>query len=353
MNNPFNRLSMKEKTVFIKRLSFLVRAGVPLLESLTLLKKQTKPGAKSKVIDQVIHDIANGQPLYKSIAKFKQNFDQFAVNIIKIGEESGTLDRNLDYLAEEMKKKNLLQRKVIGALIYPVFIVIATLGIAGMLTIYIFPKILPIFASLNVTLPLTTRILIGTSNFLKEFGLFVLLGLAAVIILVPVTLRIGNVRYWFHRALLMVPLIGPLIQNYNLTNICRTMGLLLKSEVRLVKTLEITSETTSNLVYKRALEKIAQQATKGKKITAYMVQSPAFFPDILTHMIDIGEKTGSLDETFVYLSEMYDSEVDEMTKNLSTAIEPILMIFMGLMVGFIAVSIITPIYQITQHLTPK
>src|SRR6185369_13267213 len=118
-----------------------------------------------------------------------QSFDQFAGNIVKIGEESGTLDRNLDYLAEEMKKKSLLRRKVISSLIYPVFIVIATFGIAGMLTIYIFPKILPIFSSLNVTLPITTRMLIWTSNFLKADGLFVLLGLVLIIIATPVVLR--------------------------------------------------------------------------------------------------------------------------------------------------------------------
>ena len=351
--NSFISLSTKEKTLFAKRLAFLVKAGVPIIQSLRILQKQSSSGSRTKILDQVIHDVSNGQFLSTSLAKFGHIFDQFAINLIKIGEESGTLDENLDYLADEMKKKYLLRRKVIGAMVYPIFIVIATLGMAGLLTVYIFPKILPIFASLNAKLPITTRSLIFASDFLSKYGWALGVALVALIIGWLFLLRLPAVRLVFEKFIFKLPLIGSISQNYHMANLCRTLGLLLKSDIRVVRAFSIASETTSNLVYRRALLSVAGEVNRGEKITAYMERHPKLFPHILSQMLSIGEATGKLDETFIYLSELYENEVDEMTKNLSTIIEPALMIFMGLIVGFIAVSIITPIYEITQHLQPR
>ncbi len=339
--------------LFAKRLAFLVKSGVPIVQSLRILQKQAGSGSRGKMLDQVINDVSNGQFLYTSLAKFGHIFDQFAINLITIGEESGTLDANLEYLAEEMKKKHLLRRKVVGAMIYPIFIVVATLGMAGLLTVYIFPKILPIFTSLNVKLPIVTRIIIFISDFLTKYGWALGLGLVVLIIGWLFLLRLPSVRFWLERLIFRLPLIGSISQNYHMANFCRTLGLLLKSDIRIVRAFAIASETTSNLVYKRALQSISGEANKGEKITSYMEKHPRLFPHILSQMLSIGEATGKLDETLIYLSELYENEVDELTKNLSTIIEPALMIFMGIIVGFIAVSIITPIYDITQHLQPK
>jgi type IV pilus assembly protein PilC len=349
----FTTMSVKEKTLFAKRLSFLVKAGVPILKSLQIIKDQTTSVAKSNILGKVIQDVSNGQFLATSLAKFKNNFDQFAVNIIRIGEESGTLDSNLSYLAEEMKKKRELQRKVVGALVYPIFIIVATLGIAGLLTVYIFPKVLPVFASLDLTLPITTRILIEISDILKNYGLYILAGLAALFIGFMALMKTSKgFRHTSHRVAMRIPLIGLIIKNYQLANICRTLGTLLKSDIRIVKAFSIASETTTNLVYQKELDRIAQGVVKGEKITTAMERNSRLFPGILTNLVDIGESTGELDETLMYLSDMYEIEVDELTKNLPTMLEPVLMVFMGIIVGFIAVSIITPIYEITQNLNP-
>lgn len=318
-----------------------------------MLRKQATSSSKSKVLDQVIADVSNGQFLSSSLAKFEHIFDDFAVNLIKIGEESGTLDENLAYLAEEMKKKQALRRKVVGAMVYPVFIVIATLGMAALLTIYIFPKILPIFASLSAKLPVTTRILIWTSDFLKANGLYLVAGFAGIIILIPVLLQMPKVRFFAHRMVLKVPLVGSISKNYHLANLCRTLSILLKSDIRIVRAFAIAAETSSSLVYKKELHKISESVTRGDRITAHMDKNPRLFPNIMTHTIDIGEATGKLDETLMFLSEMYETDVEELTKNLSTVLEPALMIFMGIIVGFIAISIITPIYEITQYLQPR
>lgn len=353
MGNFLTRISTKEKAIFAKRLAFLVKAGVPIIQSLKILQKQSRSRAKTKMLDQVIADVSNGQFLSSSLAKFENNFDNFAVNLIRIGEESGTLEENLNYLADELKKKHLLKRKVLGSMVYPVFIVIATLGMAGLLTIYIFPKILPIFKSLNVTLPLTTRALIWTSDFLVAYGWLVGLGLVGFIVLAAFLLRMEKIRYWAHHILLRIPLFGDISQKYHLANLCRTLGLLLKSDIRIVRAFAIASDTTSNLVYKKELKVLAASISRGEKFTDRMEKHAKIFPHMLSQMLAIGETTGNLNETFIYLSEMYENEVEDLTKNLSTVLEPALMIFMGVIVGFIAISIITPIYEVTQHLTPR
>ena len=350
--NLFLSMSVKEKVLFAKRLAFLIHSGTPILTSLKILQKQATSGGKAKILGQVIDDVANGQYLSPSLAKFGNVFDQFAINLIRIGEESGTLNENLAYLAEEMKKKQALRRKVIGAMVYPVFIVIATFGVAGLLTIYIFPKILPIFASLSASLPISTRMLIWVSDFLKNYGLYLALGFIGLIIGTFLLLRVEKIRFWAHRIILKVPLVGSIARNYNMANLCRTLGILLRSDTKIVAAFAITSETTPNLVYKKELKKISESVTKGDRITTVMAKSPKLFPHIMTHSLDIGEATGKLDETFGYLTEMYEADVDDMTKNLSTVIEPVLMTFMGILVGFIAISIITPIYTITQYLKP-
>jgi len=347
-------ISIKEKVIFAKRLAFLIRAGVPILESLRILRNQTKSGTRAKILDQVLKDVANGQYLSASLGKFQHIFDKFTINLIKIGEESGTLYENLNYLAEEMQKKQALYRKVLGAMIYPIFIIIATLGVSSLLTIYIFPKILPIFTSLNVNLPITTKALIWTSNFFNNYWLYLISGFVGLIIIFVFLMRTSEkFRFFTHKIILGLPLIGLISKNYHLANFCRTLGILIKSDIRIINAFSIASETTSSLVYKKELDGIAKDIVKGKKIVSYMKKSPKLFPSILTHLIEIGETTGRLDETLIYLSEMYETEVDELTKNLSTVLEPALMVFMGIIVGFIAVSIISPIYEITQNLSPR
>ena len=351
--NPFRifgRLSAKEQTHFAKRLSFLVQGGVPLLESLRLVRKQTKSKSKQKMFDTVIDDVSNGQFLSTSLARFKHVFGDFAINIIRIGETSGILSKNLNYLAEELKKKQILRQKVLGSLIYPIFITVATLGITGLLTIYIFPKIMPIFTSLRVTLPLTTRILISVSNFLIHFGIYLLLFIVIVgIIFTIFRIKIERFRYGIDWCLIKLPFIGKMMTGYNMTNFTRTMGLLLKSGVPVVEAVTITADTTTNRLYRKELYIIAENVTRGEQISKYL-EDRIHFPDLLSNMLSIGEETGNLPDTLIYLSEMYEHDLDEMTKGLSSSIEPVLMVVMGLIVGLIAVSVITPIYEITQHL---
>lgn len=328
----------------------MTKAGMPILDSLRLFQKQAKSKSMKKILKQISKDIANGQFLSTSMERYANIFGDFTVNIIRVGEASGILYENLNYLAEELKKKQELKRKVVGALIYPIIIVIATFSIAGFLTVYIFPKILPIFKSLNVDLPITTKILIGVSDFLVAYGVYVVAGIATSVILGWLILKISKIRLLTHRLLTYIPVFGNISQSYNMANFCRTLGLLLKSDIKVVEAVSITANTLTNLVYRNELKEMSREIAKGEEISKHLEKKSHLFPPMLSQLIAIGETTGNLSETLLYLSEFYENKVDEIAKNLSTTLEPVLMLVMGAIVAFIALSIITPIYEVTQGL---
>ncbi len=353
LKQAFLRLSLKSQILFIKQLAILMRAGVPLVSSLYMLKKQSRSRAMIAILGQVIQDVENGQYLATAMGKFKKIFGELTINIIAVGEISGTLGNNLDHLSLALKKRQALRRKVIGASIYPILIIVATLGITVMLTVFIFPKIVPVFLSIHYDLPWTTKFLIFLSNAARDYGIFIIIGIIAGIIAFFLLLRVKKIRYHFDEIIGRIPFIKNIVQMYNTANICRTLGLLLHSGTTVVRAFHITSNTTTNLAYKKSLDGIAEKVTKGEIISANVAKYPALFPLAVSQMIEVGESTGKLSETFSYLADIHEEEIDDLTRNLSTTIEPILLIFMGIFVGFIAISIITPIYGIAQHLTPK
>jgi len=347
------RLSVKEQMFLMKRLSFLASAGVPLLESLSMIAEQTLSRRHARVLTSVIADISNGSSLARSFSKFDSVFGDYAVNIVRIGESSGTLSENLNYLADELKKRHSLKQKIIGALVYPIVITLATIGITGFLMLYLFPKIMPIFASLHMELPLTTKIVIAVSTFLQAWGLWTMLALIAILItIIVVRSKSQRFRYLLDGWMLGMPLFGEMLRSYNLANATRTLGLLIKSGMTLAEALPLTADTTQNLVYKAEYRKAGEAIIRGEQLSKSFFLNSFLFPPVLSQMISVGERSGSLSNTLIYLSELYESEVEEFSKNLSSLIEPALMVMMGLVVGFIAVAIITPIYGITQNLHP-
>lgn len=345
------RFGMQDQIFFAKRLGMILRAGMPIMEGLHMLSSETRTRSASFIFQSLVVDVSEGQPLSTGLRKFENIFGEFCINIVRVGETSGTLHENLDYLAEELKKKQALRRKVIGALVYPAVIVFATVGITVMLTVYIFPKILPIFQSVKATLPITTRILIAISGFLGAWGLLVLGGLVAFTIGFIVLMRmVPRFHLWMDILLLHIPLLGKLSSYYNLANSTRTLSLLLKSDVGVVAAMELVAASTKNHAYREALYDAAHHITKGQKISLQLQKTPRMFPPLMTQMVLVGESTGNLSTSLMFLSDMYEEQINDLTKNLTTMLEPILMIVMGLIVGFIAISIITPIYSITQSL---
>ena len=345
-------LPLKDRILFIKQLSILIKAGVPLFNSLIMIREQAKSNSMKKILDKIVRDVENGQYLSTAMAKFKKVFGELTVNIISIGEVSGNLSENLNHLVTILKKRQALNRKIVGASVYPIFIIIATLGISIMLTVFVFPKIIPVLKSINYDLPVTTKILIFLSDVIKAHGPLIGIVIISSIVIFFLLLKLKKFHFLFDEILLRIPLINHFAQSYNIANTCRTLGLLLGSGITIVKSFQIASNTTKNLVYKKELNNIADKIVKGEVPSANM-KNKKLFPPMVSQMVKVGETTGRLSDTFTYLADIYEEDVDDMTSNLSSTIEPLLLVFMGVLVGFIAISIITPIYGITQHLTPN
>ena len=347
----FLRFPVREQIIFSKRLAMILNSGVALREGLLMLDSRDSRSS-TFIVGRIIDDVSRGSSLGNALASFERQFGAFAINLVRVGEASGTLPNNLAYLAEELKKKDALRKKVLGALIYPAVIIVATIGISLVLTVYIFPKITPIFEGFKQQLPLSTRMIIALSSFLIHDGILIFPVLIALIVAGGFLLRSPRVRRAGDRAMLTVPVFGRLSRSYNLANITRTMSLMLRGDVRVVPALEIISKSIGNTVYREDLVHIADSVRRGKKLSTQMQTCGGRFPPLCTQMVAVGEETGDLAGALMYVSDMYEEDINDLTKNLATLLEPVLMLVMGAIVGFIAISIITPIYGITQNLTP-
>lgn len=344
----FEHISTQEKINFTRHLAIVIKAGLPLFEGLKIIRRQVTSRTLKSVIDQVILDINNGQFLSDALERHNHLFGDFFINIIRIGETSGTLSSNLLYLAEEMKKSKTLKGKVRSALIYPAIILLATVGITSLLVFYVFPKILPVFGSLKVELPFTTRLLISGVEFLQAYWPYIVGGAFGFVILFKLLMRVRRFHYFIHRMGFYLPVFSKLTVDINTANFARVFVVLLKSGVKIVEALNITSKTFVNLVYQDEIARAAESVRKGEQFAAYIAGKRRFFPPLFTGLVEIGENTGNLEDNLSYLADYFTEEIDMSLKNLTALIEPLLLLFMGLVVGFVALSIITPIYSITQ-----
>jgi type IV pilus assembly protein PilC len=323
---------------------------MPVLEALRLIRRQIASKAFGVIIDNIVKDVNNGQFLAQSLQRYDYIFGGFFVNMVKVGESSGNLSQSLLYLAQELRKQREIASRIRTAMIYPAVIFFATLGITAFLTFFIFPKILPVFSTLQVELPLTTKLLIKVLAFLQEYGFVFAGSVVAFVVAVRLILSIPRVHFVFDRFLLSVPVIRTVTVNVTLTNFSRSLSVLLKSGMTIVDALGIAKGTFHNMVYQQLIGQMIESVKRGESMTRYLETQPRRFPAMLVGMIQVGETTGNLEENLAYLAEFYEGEVNESVGNLTTVIEPLLLLFMGFLVGFVALSIITPIYKITQGL---
>jgi type II secretory pathway component PulF len=346
------RFAVHEQIFFAKRLGMLLRSGIPILECLTILSNQSTSRGSAAVYASLCADIARGAPLSTGLEKFPKIFNTFSINIIRVGEASGTLPENLEYLSDELKKKQIMRRAIRGAMVYPILIVFATIGIALFLTMYIFPKITPIFQSIKADLPLPTRLLMSTSTFFSQYGWWLLIALITAVVVCRFLLQVASMRLLADTSMIRIPIVGHASRNYNCSNIARTLSLLLKSGVPIAQTLQLVAASTHNSAYHTVLLASRERIFKGQKLSTELAVYPHLFPALFSQMVATGEASGNLSSSLSYLATIYEEEVNDITKNLATLIEPVLMIVMGIIVGFIAISIITPLYSITEHLNP-
>lgn len=342
----FGRVSLTQKAIFAKHLAIMLKAGLDISEALAIVV-DASTGKFKKIIKEVLKSVASGESLANALGQYPQIFSGIFINSILVGESSGTLAENLENVATQLEKEKELRDKVTGAMLYPIVVLVAAAGLGAIIALVVLPKIVPLFQGLKVKLPLSTQILIWVSTVLQNYGLIIFICLAALLVVLVWLVRQKFTQPLTHWLILHTPLIGRMVRGFNLARVCRTLGMLLASGLNIDEALKITSETISNYYFRTSLANIYQRIGKGTTIAENLANYKKFYPVMVVKMVMVGERSGELEQTLFYLADFYEEEVDRLTKSLATAIEPLLLVVIGLVVAFLALAIITPMYSIT------
>jgi type IV pilus assembly protein PilC len=343
------QLSAKEQIMFFRQFGLFLQGGLPLLDSLRTMNPYLKNKKAKKLVDKLTIEVEKGQLLSQALLLFPKIFDVLVVSLVEVGEASGTLSSSLLAAAEELQQRQNAKKKVIASLLYPAIILIATGSVLGLLMFYVFPKILPIFSSLHARVPLATRLLIYLEHSTKQLGWLLLIPLGVISFILWLFFAHKRLKKLRDRCLLATPFIGQIAKNYFLAHFCRTLGQLLQKQVPVIRAVVVTANSTSNICYKQRIIALSVAVNRGQSLTQFLNQE-ALFPPVLKQLVSVGEKTGTLSENLTFLADLYSQEVTDALSRLSIVLEPAMMLVIGGIVGFVAISIITPIYQITQNL---
>lgn len=343
---PFlSRVSLKEKIFFTKNLRVMVSAGLSLPKILRILADQTKNKKFQKVLNEIAQEITKGKTFFQSLSKYPNIFSEFFISMIKIGEETGTLEEVLSVLTFQMEREQELKSKIRGALIYPAVIIGAMIIIGILMLIVVVPKLAETFEALKIPLPLTTRIVIGIGNFFAQFWYLLPLILILVGLFLKIILKTKKGKKFFDAIFLKIPILSPLIKKANSAHFVRSLSSLISAGIPLVRALEIIATTQKNIYFQEASQEAIEKIKKGEKLAQALKPHEKIYPLGVIQMIEVGEETGETSEILSKLAEFYETEVTNTTKNLTSVIEPILMLLIGSIVGFFAVSMIQPIYS--------
>lgn len=347
----FNAVSSQDRVNFTKSLAIMLKSGISINNSLAELAEQSESAYFARVINRVRNDVENGTSLSRAFGKEVKTFGTIFVSLIKAGEESGTLQGNLQFLAEWLNRSNDLKREIAAATMYPKLVFGAALLLGGSLAVFILPKLVPLFTSLNVELPWTTKTLLNISLWTKDYWLLGLMGMIAVVAGIFYSNTFFRVRKLFHTLYINIPFMGTLLKNYQRALITQLFSTLLKSGLSLNQSVDIVAEAATNIPYQESLELIHDKVLKGTTLSTSMRQFDRLFPNMMISIVEVGESSGSLVQSFEYLSEFYTKEVNALAKKIPTIIEPLLLILIAVVVGFVALAIIMPIYEITGNIS--
>lgn len=339
-------VNLTQKALFAKNLSVMLKAGIIINEALEIIK-DSATGKLRKVISGILKSVESGQSFSNALGQYPKIFSGIFKSAVFVGESSGTLYENLENISVQLDKEREMRSKVMSALLYPVVVLIAAFFLGLVIAFVVLPKIIPLFQGLKVSLPLSTRVLIWLSVVVEEYGIFIFVFAVLFIVLLVWISRQKFSRPATHWLLLKMPLIGKIIRDVNLTRFCRTLGMLLQSGLNIDEAVKVTGESLDNYYYRRSIQHIYESIGTGTTMAENLTIYKELYPVMVVRMIMVGERSGKLEETLFYLASFYEKEVDSETKSLSASIEPILLIIIGLVVGFLALSIITPIYSIT------
>lgn len=343
---------LTQKVFFTENLKVMVHAGLSISEALNTLALQAESRLFKKIILKVNEDVESGRLLSAGLGRFPKVFPPIFVSMIKIGEVSGTLEDVLQELTTQMKKDYNLRSKVKGAMTYPIVVLVAMLGITAGLLTFVLPKLLAVFKEFgNVKLPLATRILMTVSDFTQAHGLLVFFGMIAFAVFMAAISRTKPGRSAIHYAIINGPIIGPIARKVNLARFSRTVSSLLKTDIPIVQAFIVTSQVLDNVHFRAAVQDAAERVKNGETIAHALGAHRKLFPPLIVQMVLVGERSGTVDELLSDIAAFYEHQVDQVLDNLSSIIEPVLILALGGMVGGIALAVITPIYALTQSIS--
>ncbi len=341
----FGSISLVEKMIFSKNLAVMMGAGLSLTKALDVLAEQAKSEKFKKIIKSISSDVQKGEQLSESMQKHKSVFSDLYISMIKVGETAGNLQEVLNSLASQMKKDHEILSRVRGALIYPGVILTAMLGVGALMMAIVVPSLSQTFEDLGVDLPATTQFVIALSDFLVGFWYIALILIIVFVFSFVKAIKTERGKKIFDKIVLKLPVIGNLSKQLNSARFSRMLATLVDAGVSIVDALGILSETLSNWYFSNSVANAAKEIQKGETLNKSLVKYKDIYPPLVIQMVEVGEETGELTNIMSQLADFYEEEVDNVTKNMSTIIEPILMIFIGVAVGFFAISMITPMYS--------
>lgn len=346
------RIKNREIVVFTRQLSTMVSAGVPLVRSLATLQSQTESKSFKSVITTISKDVEGGIPLYQAFAKFPQVFSDVYINMTKAGEAAGILDDILKRLATQVEQDASMKKKIKTAMAYPVVIFCITILAFFGIMIFVLPKIGKILTDLggpDAKLPIYTQVLLDISKFCTENGVFVAVGIAALIYGIKRYISTPVGKYQFHSLLLRIPIIKGIILKIAIARFSRTFASLMNAGVGVLDALEVTGGAIGNKVIEKELVEAAKQVKNGKQLSEPLSQSP-HFPAIVSQMLAIGEETGQIDTILLKVADFYEEEASAVIDGLSSIIEPLMIVVLGGLVGIIAASVMGPIASLSQNI---
>ncbi|MEI6288002.1 MAG: type II secretion system F family protein [bacterium] len=344
--NFLRRVKNKELVVFFRQMAVMINANLPIVKILRILVRQTSDKNLKSIIAHVADEVDGGAKLSEAMGEFHDTFSDFYVNMIRSGETSGRLSEVMDYLASQQESDYELQSKVRGAMIYPIFILAGLALVGGIVMVFVIPQITSVLKESGVVLPWSTQALIWTAEFLKNFWWAIILSLALLSVIINFYVHTPSGRYAFDVFKLKIPIFGKIFKNIYIVRLMRSFSTLLKGGVPVSRALEVVRDVVGSRVYEDILTRTIANVDEGNPIAESLSDSK-HIPVLVSQMISVGEESGKLEEVVEKITDFYDREIDNSVRNLSVLIEPIVMIFLGLAVGFFVAAVILPMWQLS------
>jgi type IV pilus assembly protein PilC len=345
----FGRVRFKDITVFTRQLATLIEAGLPLLRALNILEEQCESTQLKSILRDIGEEIEGGSTLSEGFAKYPRVFTKLYINMVRAGEIGGVLEAVLIRIATFLEKQQMLKAKVRSALMYPIAVSIMAAVIVSLILIFIVPRFEDIYSQLGGDLPFMTQILVEASDIIMNRWYLVIAAVIIIIVAYRMINKTSQGKFVFDTVKLKFPMLGTLVNKVAIANFARTLSTLINSGVPILQALEIVKDTSGNEVVARAMVEVHDSIREGESIHEPLSRYPVF-PPLVVHMIAVGEETGAIDQMLTKVAEAYELEVDTTVDGLTSLIEPLLIIGLGVIIGFIVIALYLPMFNIVQHI---